>query len=418
MAITKSEAVTFFLGRTKGDSFWAQKADGTVSRCGFSVFEPDDVQNPATGIVTFGISIYPISADFEVTYLNLDSLGSASSVFIDFKVALGDITFSSLFGGSGASATSLKAPVVAGSTVNLVVTAVGSGIGKTLTGPAEALVIDGISMNNTERVLVKNQTILSDNGIYEVTDKGGIALPWVLTRAEDFDEQGEVVGGVIVTIQSGTTQDDTSWILTNITGIATLDTDDIVFTLYPTTITEEVKTQTLTINFVNSAQEDFSVIMNTSTPKILSSRLYIETPGAFDKLVMLSFYSNVARKGSTAIQRFEKTLSSTTISGALSGSETSLVASDTLSFHPNDLFMFLDSQELSRIEGVTESTATFDLEDAVEGAHNNGTDISKIMEVSGFSVYDDSNSNKVYLRMKFLENVTATFKLVMVYTEL
>lgn len=68
----------------------------------------------------------------------------------------------------------------------------GVGVGATLTnaGTKAALVIDGILMTTTKRVLIYNQTNAYENGVYTVTtvgtpDPGG--TNWVLTRATDAD---------------------------------------------------------------------------------------------------------------------------------------------------------------------------------------------------------------------------------------
>jgi len=68
----------------------------------------------------------------------------------------------------------------------------GVGVGATLTnnGTKAALVIDGVLMTTTKRVLVYNQTNAFENGVYTVTtvgtpDPGG--TNWVLTRATDAD---------------------------------------------------------------------------------------------------------------------------------------------------------------------------------------------------------------------------------------
>ena len=68
----------------------------------------------------------------------------------------------------------------------------GVGVGATLTnnGTKAALVIDGVLMTTTKRVLIYNQTNAFENGVYTVTtvgtpDPGG--TNWVLTRATDAD---------------------------------------------------------------------------------------------------------------------------------------------------------------------------------------------------------------------------------------
>ena len=80
------------------------------------------------------------------------------------------------------------------------------GVGATLTGAAEALVIDGVSLDVGDRVLVKDQDGFEEqNGIYVVTTVGGVGTPWVLTRADDFDNHptGEVFAGVFTFVGWG-----------------------------------------------------------------------------------------------------------------------------------------------------------------------------------------------------------------------
>jgi hypothetical protein len=65
-----------------------------------------------------------------------------------------------------------------------------SGVGATLTnssGTLSALEIDTISTVVGNRILVKNQPDVFENGIYEVTTVGSGAVAWVLTRTTDFD---------------------------------------------------------------------------------------------------------------------------------------------------------------------------------------------------------------------------------------
>lgn len=66
--------------------------------------------------------------------------------------------------------------------------------------------IDGVVMNNPDRVLVKNQTTPSENGIW-VTGAGG----W--TRAVDADAAAEVQG-MAMFVEDGTVNGDTAWVCT------------------------------------------------------------------------------------------------------------------------------------------------------------------------------------------------------------
>lgn len=71
------------------------------------------------------------------------------------------------------------------------------------------LTIDGVTLVANDRVLVKDQTTASQNGIY-------IAGSGAWTRAVDADSNSEVTAGMAVMVTEGTTQADTQWrLLTN-----------------------------------------------------------------------------------------------------------------------------------------------------------------------------------------------------------
>ena len=64
-----------------------------------------------------------------------------------------------------------------------------AGVGATLTnaGALAALTIDGVSLSTSDRILVKNQSDATENGIYIVTTVGDGATAWVLTRDVSYD---------------------------------------------------------------------------------------------------------------------------------------------------------------------------------------------------------------------------------------
>ncbi len=71
----------------------------------------------------------------------------------------------------------------------------GTGIGATLTATSNGrLVIDTENASTGQRVLVKNQSTQTQNGIYVVTAQGSAGAPYVLTRATDMN--GSVVGQI------------------------------------------------------------------------------------------------------------------------------------------------------------------------------------------------------------------------------
>ena len=125
----------------------------------------------------------------------------------------------------------IHASVVAATTANLTATYDNgtSGVGATLTnsGTQAALVLDGVTLSVSDRVLVKNQTSGAQNGIYTVTDTGSVSTDWVLTRATDFNTSAEIQGGDFVFVTGGTSYDNTGWVQTA-TGV-TVGTTAIVW---------------------------------------------------------------------------------------------------------------------------------------------------------------------------------------------
>jgi hypothetical protein len=79
------------------------------------------------------------------------------------------------------------------------------GVGATLTGQTNAaLQVDGVTLSAGQRVLVKNQAATLQNGVYDVTRQGdGSTLPYILTRATDYDNTIDVQAGDLTVILSG-----------------------------------------------------------------------------------------------------------------------------------------------------------------------------------------------------------------------
>lgn len=84
--------------------------------------------------------------------------------------------------------------------------------------------IDGIAVVIGDRILVKNQTIPSENGIYIVQ-----AAAW--TRSTDANTSAKVISGMRTTVRQGTANRNTAWHLTT-TGTIVLDTTGLTFEQY------------------------------------------------------------------------------------------------------------------------------------------------------------------------------------------
>ena len=108
-----------------------------------------------------------------------------------------------------------------------------NGVGATLTntGTQAAITIDGVALSLNDRVLVKDQTGNTANGIYKVTTVGGGSSNWVLTRATDADTAGELNSGVFFFCEGGTTNADNGYVMTQDTAI-TFGTTQILFSQF------------------------------------------------------------------------------------------------------------------------------------------------------------------------------------------
>ena len=112
----------------------------------------------------------------------------------------------------------------------------GNGVGATLTnsGANVSLVIDGVSVANTNRVLVYTQANAVHNGVYVVSDIGSNATSWILTRSDDtntygFDSPEALSEGSTFFVQEGDTGSGETYTC-NTPGVITFGTSNITFT--------------------------------------------------------------------------------------------------------------------------------------------------------------------------------------------
>lgn len=112
------------------------------------------------------------------------------------------------------AATSATLASIIGGTVTY--NTVTSGVGDYLTLSTALTILDGYSLVNGDRILVKNETNTNYNGVYVRTNST------TLTRATDFDEVTEVAGGDFIFVVHGILYGDTGWVQTEqSTGIGT-----------------------------------------------------------------------------------------------------------------------------------------------------------------------------------------------------
>jgi len=97
-----------------------------------------------------------------------------------------------------------------------------AGVGATLTLSVPLTILDGYTLLNTNRVLVKNEATQAHNGIYTWATGGT-----VLTRATDFDTAIEIASGDFTFVSNGTLYADTGWVQTE--PVTTIGSDPIIW---------------------------------------------------------------------------------------------------------------------------------------------------------------------------------------------
>ena len=123
----------------------------------------------------------------------------------------------------------VKEAVVAATTANQTGTYAASGLTFTYTATGIPS-IDSLSITATgTRVLFKDQTTGSQNGIYTLTTSGDTGVSAILTRADDYNSSLEASAGSFAFVLSGSTNANKQFVQTTLA--PTLDTDPLVFSI-------------------------------------------------------------------------------------------------------------------------------------------------------------------------------------------
>lgn len=97
-----------------------------------------------------------------------------------------------------------------------------AGVGATLTLSNALTILDGYTLQPTDRILVKDEATQANNGIYTWATGGT-----VLTRATDFDTSTEIASGDFTFVSNGTLYANTGWVQTQ--AVTTVGSDPIVW---------------------------------------------------------------------------------------------------------------------------------------------------------------------------------------------
>ena len=164
--------------------------------------------------------------------------------------------------------------------------------------------IDGVTLTNNMRVLVKNQSNTPDNGIYVYNSASAI-----LTRASDFDTPTEISGGDFIFVTGGNTYDNTGWVQTET--VTTVGTSPILFTQF-----SGAGTYTAGIGL----QLDGTVFSNTGVLSLAGTANQVSVSASNGNItVSLPSSINVNTTGSAATLTTSRTIE---LSGDVSGSAT------------------------------------------------------------------------------------------------
>jgi len=126
---------------------------------------------------------------------------------------------------SVANGLDVKASVRYATTANVAGT-YNNGAGTITAGSNGAFSIDSQVPTAGDRILLKNQSTTTQNGIYTVTTVGSGSAAYVLTRTPDADAASEITGGAFVFVEEGTANADNGYVFTH-NGEPTLGTDAI-----------------------------------------------------------------------------------------------------------------------------------------------------------------------------------------------
>ena len=239
---------------------------------------------------------------------------------------------------SVAQGLTVKEAVVAATTANIVGTYVVSGRTFTVTATGTPS-IDGVNITATgTRVLFKDQSTGSQNGIYTLTTSGSAGVSAIFTRATDSDTSTEVRAGSFCFVLSGSTNASKQFVQT--IQNPTLDSTALAYTvLVDTTIpngsvdnSKLASMPALTIKgaVVSGSAQDLtadqvvSIINSGSTSQLNAARVQLS---GYATLTGATFTGPVSLPSGSSVSGFAQLASAQTFSAAQRGSITSLTGS-------------------------------------------------------------------------------------------
>lgn len=287
-----------------------------------------------------------------------------------------------------------------------------------LTAPANGVgSIDGVTLVAADRVLIKDQTTLLQNGVYVVQDIGSAGTPYVLERSADFEPAVDPIsGGSYILIDEGVVNAASSYILRS--DVTTVGTNDVIWDQFSTQLSAGTGlTQSGGAYNVNTVGTTGNIYINGSDQVDINGALAIAKGGtnatSYTADRLLAFNSGGTAFETTSIQPSlvvqttatqtltNKTLDSVTNSITANALWDAVGAKTDINNVPDTLGYVLKVSSLTPLqaEWSAESTAVdIDGLTAETTADNADTIV----------VYDDSASaNRKMTRANFLAGISA-----------
>lgn len=213
---------------------------------------------------TTGSYVQSLVAGTGITLTNNSGEGSTPTVAVDTSVIA-----TKTYVDAAAEGLHIHAPAKAATTGTLASITGGSvtydngtnGVGATLTLSSALTTLDNYSLQNGDRIIVKNQATAAHNGIYTWATGGT-----VLTRASDFNTSTEVAGGDFIFVTEGDTYANTGWVETE--AVTNFGSDSIIFLQFSGAGAYEAGTgltRTGTVFSVNASQTQVTALGTVTT---------------------------------------------------------------------------------------------------------------------------------------------------------
>ena len=208
--------------------------------------------------------------------------------------------------------------------------------GTLATAFANGQTVDGVTLATDDRILLKDQSTGSENGIYTVNASGAP------TRAADFDSNSEVTGGAFFFVEEGTVNADNGFALTN-DGAITVGTTALTFTQF------SGAGQLIAGDALTKSGNTLAVAVDDSSIEINSDALRVKASGITNAMLAGSIDLTAkvtgalpigngglgitaAPKGSVLVANSANTISALDGGGSNDGILTYTASSDTIAF--------------------------------------------------------------------------------------